>query len=148
MNISAWSIRNPIAPILLFGILLLLGWQSFNKLPITQFPVIDIPLVSISVAQPGAAPAELETQVTRLVEDAVAGINGIDKINSEVTDGQSETMAEFRMDVPTDKAVQDVKDAIDGIVEDLPANVETPIVTRVDVESQAVVTYAVSAAPS
>ncbi len=145
MNISAWSIRNPIAPILLFALLLLLGWQAFNKLPITQFPTIDIPLVSITVAQPGAAPAEMETQVTRVVENAVAGISGIDNITSTVTDGQSLTTAEFRMEVATDRAVQDVKDAIDGILGDLPGDVEAPIVTRVDVEGQAIVTYAVSA---
>ena len=62
MNFSAWSIRNPVAPILAVALLLLLGWQSFNTLPITQFPTIDVPLVSVSVSQPGAAPAELETQ--------------------------------------------------------------------------------------
>jgi len=62
MNFSAWAIRNPIAPILGFVVLLFLGWQSFNALPITRFPNIDVPLVAVTVAQPGAAPAELESQ--------------------------------------------------------------------------------------
>ena len=145
MNISAWSIRNPVAPLLAFALLMLLGWQSFQSLPITQFPVIDVPLVSVSVTQPGAAPAELETQVTREVENAVAGIAGVKTITSTVTDGASDTSVEFRMTVPTEKAVQDVKDAIDGITGDLPGDVETPIVRRVDVAVQAILTYAVSA---
>ena len=145
MNFSAWSIRNPVAPLLAFFLLMLLGWQSFNALPITRFPNIDVPLVAVSVAQSGAAPAELETQVTKEIEDAVAGITGVKKVNSTVTDGLSTTVVEFRMDVTTDKAVQDVKDAVDQIRGDLPGDVEAPVVTRIDVEGQAIMTFAVSA---
>jgi multidrug efflux pump subunit AcrB len=105
MNFSAWSIRNPIAPILAFAILMFLGWQSFNTLPITRFPTIDVPLVAVTVNQSGAAPAELEAQVTKEIEDAVAGITGVKNIISTVTDGVSTTAVEFRMEVPTDKAV-------------------------------------------
>ncbi|MCA8881563.1 MAG: efflux RND transporter permease subunit [Rhodobacteraceae bacterium] len=144
MNFSAWSIRNPIAPILAFVILVVVGLQSFNALPITRFPTIDVPLVAVTVTQSGAAPAELETQVTKEVEDAVAGITGVKKITSTVTDGSSTTAVEFRMEVPTEQAVQDVKDAIDQIVGDLPGSVETPIVTKIDVEGQAIMTFAVS----
>jgi multidrug efflux pump subunit AcrB len=145
MNFSAWAIRNPVAPLLGFFLLMVLGWQSFNTLPITRFPNIDVPLVSITVAQSGAAPAELETQVTKEIEDAVAGIAGVKNVTSTVTDGVSSTAVEFRMDVPTDKAVQDVKDAVDQIRGDLPGDVEAPIVTRIDVEGQAIMTFAVSA---
>ena len=145
MNFSAWSIRNPVAPILAFFILMFLGWQSFNSLPITRFPNIDVPLVAVSVSQGGAAPAELETQVAKEVEDAVAGIAGVKNITTKITDGNSQTLVEFRMEVPTDKAVQDVKDAIDKIRGDLPADADTPIVSRIDVEGQAIMTFAVSA---
>ena len=144
MNASAWSIRNPVAPILAFVILVVLGVQSFLTLPVTRFPNIDIPLVSVAVVQPGAAPAEIETQVTKAIEDAVAGIAGVDRVISSVTDGVSSTVVEFRMEVPTDRAVQDVKDAVDGIRGDLPGDVEAPIVTRLDVEGQAILTYAVT----
>jgi len=144
MNFSAWSIRNPVAPLLGFFLLMIIGWQSFNGLPITRFPNIDVPLVAISVAQSGAAPAELEAQVTKEVEDAVAGLTGVKNVTSSVTDGLSSTVVEFRMDVETDKAVQDVKDAVDGIRGDLPADVETPIVTKIDVEGQAILTFAVT----
>ena len=144
MNFSAWSIRNPLAPLLAFFILLVLGWQSFNSLPITRFPNIDVPVISVSVNQSGAAPAELETQVTKVIEDAVAGITGVKNITSSVVDGASQTAVEFRIEVPTDKALQDVKDAVDRVTSKLPAGIDAPTITKVDVEGQAIMTFAVS----
>ncbi|MDX3927072.1 MAG: efflux RND transporter permease subunit [Shinella sp.] len=144
MNFSAWSIRNPIAPLLAFVLLVVLGIQSFNSLPITRFPNIDVPVISITVTQSGAAPAELEMQVTKEIEDAVAGIAGVDDIMSTVTDGSSVTSVLFEIEVPTNQALQDVKDAIDRIRSDLPATVEEPVVAKIDVEGQAIQTFAVS----
>ncbi|MCO5732108.1 efflux RND transporter permease subunit [Rhizobium sp. SSA_523] len=144
MNFSAWAIRNPIAPLLAFALLLFLGIQAFYQLPITRFPNIDVPVVSITVTQSGASPSELEMQVTKEVEDAVASISGVDEITSTVTDGLSTTAVLFRIEKPTEEAVQDVKDAIDRIRGDLPASVEEPIVSKVDVEGQAIQTFAVS----
>ncbi|MVA71981.1 AcrB/AcrD/AcrF family protein [Agrobacterium vitis] len=145
MNFSAWSIRNPIAPLLGFFLLMVLGIQSFNSLPITRFPNIDVAVVSISVTQSGASPSELEMQVTKEIEDAVASINGVDEISSKVNDGVSVTSVVFRIEIPTQQAVQDVKDAVDRIRNDLPAGVDEPIVNKVDVEGQAIQTFAVSA---
>lgn len=145
MNFSAWSIRNPVAPLLAFVLLMVVGWQSFNALPITRFPNIDFPLVAVSIAQPGASPSEMEAQVTKEIEDAVAGITGAKNVISTVTDGVSTTVIEFRIEVPTDKAVQDTKDAIDRIRGSLPSEIEPPTVTRIDVEGQAILTYAVKA---
>ncbi|OYU19874.1 MAG: ABC transporter permease [Rhodobacteraceae bacterium PARR1] len=144
MNFSAWSIRNPVAPLLAFFLLLIVGWNSFNTLPITRFPNIDVPLVAVNVAQSGAAPAEMETQVTKEIEDAVAGITGVKNVVSTVNDGVSTTVVEFRMEVPTEKAVQDTKDAIDRIRGNLPGSIEAPVVSRIDVEGQAIMTFAVS----
>ncbi|CAD7050615.1 AcrB/AcrD/AcrF family protein [Pseudorhizobium endolithicum] len=144
MNFSAWSIRNPIAPLLGFALLLFLGLQSFYSLPITRFPNIDVPVVSITVVQSGASPAELEMQVTKEVEDAVASISGVDEIQSTVTDGQSQTVVLFRIEKPTEEAVQDTKDAIDRIRSDLPATAEEPIVSKIDVEGQAIQTFSVT----
>jgi len=144
MNFSAWAIRNPIAPILAFIMLMFVGWQSFNAMPITRFPNIDVPLVAVSVAQSGAAPAEMETQITKIIEDAVAGVTGVKNVQSSITDGVSTTVAEFRMEVPTEKAVQDTKDAIDQIRGELPGDIEAPVVTRIDVEGQAILSFAVS----
>ncbi len=115
MNLSAWSIRNPIAPILVFFVLVVLGWQSFNALPITQFPNIDIPIVSIVVTQSGATPVELETQVTKLIEDEVAGISGVDHIESTVTDGRSATSVTFHWKCPPPRPCRMPRDAVDRI---------------------------------
>ncbi|WP_281976653.1 efflux RND transporter permease subunit [Pseudorhizobium flavum] len=144
MNFSAWSIRNPIAPLLGFALLLFMGLQSFYSLPITRFPNIDVPVVSVTVAQSGASPAELEMQVTKEVEDAVASISGVDEIQSTVTDGQSQTVVLFRIEKPTDEAVQDTKDAIDRIRSNLPASAEEPVVSKIDVEGQAIQTFSVT----
>jgi hydrophobic/amphiphilic exporter-1 (mainly G- bacteria), HAE1 family len=144
-NFSAWSIRNPVPPILLFVVLMLVGIMSFRALPITQFPNIDVPIIAVSVAQSGATPVELETQITKRVEDAVAGITGVKHINSTVTDGSSVTAIEFRLEVPTAKALQDVKDAVTKVRSDLPSGVDEPVVQSIDVEGQAIQTYAVRA---
>jgi multidrug efflux pump subunit AcrB len=144
MNFSAWSIRNPIAPLLGFFLLMFVGIQSFYALPITRFPNIDIPIVNVTVTQSGASPAELEMQVTKEVEDAVASITGVDEIQSTVTDGQSQTVIMFHLEVPTEQAVQDTKDAIDRIRGNLPSTVDEPIVSKIEAEGQAIQTFAVS----
>ena len=144
-NFSAWSIRNPVPPILMFAVLMLVGIFSFRALPITQFPNIDVPVILVSVGQSGATPAELENQVTKKVEDAVAAITGVKHITSTMTDGASNTAIEFRLEIPTDKALDDVKDAVAKIRGNLPGGVDEPIIQRIDVEGQAIQTYAVSA---
>ena len=107
-NISAWSIRNPIPSCLLFVILVALGIFSFSRLPITRFPNVDIPLITINISQSGAAPSELETQVTKRVEDAVAGVTGVKRVISSISDGLSQTTIEFRLEVNSDRALNDV----------------------------------------
>ncbi len=142
INFSAYSIRKPVPAILLFVVLCVLGLMSFRTLPVTRFPNIDVPLVSVTITQAGAAPAELELQVTKLVEDAVANINGVKHVISTLTDGQSTTAIEFRLEVDTDRALNDVKDAVEKIRPDLPRTIDEPIVERIDVEGQAILAYA------
>ncbi len=144
INISAWSIRRPVPAIVLFAVLTLLGVMSFISLPVTRFPNIDVPIISIKVTQSGAAPAELESQVTKEVEDAVANIPGVKHIVSTVTDGSSSTVMEFRLEVDQNRALNDVKDAIDKIRADLPRSIDEPIIQRIDVEGQSILTYAAS----
>ena len=144
-NISAWAIRNPLPSVLLFIVLTVLGTMSFMQLPVTRFPNIDIPIVSVVVTDPGVAPSELETQVTKRVEDAVANVTGVKNVMSTITEGRSSTVIEFRLEVDTATAVTDVKDAVERIRSDLPATADEPIVNRIDVEGQAILTYAVRA---
>ncbi|AGK59297.1 acriflavin resistance protein [Hyphomicrobium denitrificans 1NES1] len=142
INISAWSIRRPVPAIVLFAVLMLLGTLSFKQLPVTRFPNIDIPLISIIITQSGAAPAELETQVTKIVEDSVANITGVKHITSTLTDGTSTTIIEFRLETDTDRALNDVKDAIAKVRGDLPRTIDEPVIERIDVEGQAILTFA------
>jgi hydrophobic/amphiphilic exporter-1 (mainly G- bacteria), HAE1 family len=144
INFSAWSIRQPVPSILLFVVLCVLGLMSFKTLPLTKFPNIDVPLISVTIPQSGAAPAELETQVTKIVEDAVANITGVKHLLSTLTDGASTTVIEFRLEVNTDRALIDVKDAIEKARADLPRTIDEPIVSRIDVEGLAILTYALS----
>ncbi|HEX9882052.1 MAG TPA: efflux RND transporter permease subunit [Hyphomicrobium sp.] len=144
INISAWSIRRPVPAIVLFAVLTLLGVMSFVKLPVTRFPNIDVPVISITITQSGAAPAELESQVTKEIEDAVANIPGVKHIVSTVSDGLSSTVMEFRLEVDQDRALNDVKDAIDKIRADLPRTIDEPIIQRIDVEGQSILTFAAS----
>jgi hydrophobe/amphiphile efflux-1 (HAE1) family protein len=145
LNISAWSIRQPVPALVLFMVLMALGYVSFGQLPVTRFPNIDVPIVQVRVYQAGAAPSELEVQVTKKIEDAIAGVNGLKHQTSAITEGSSITTIEFRLEVNQDRAVNDVKDAIARIRTELPRTIEEPIVTRVQVEGLPIVTYAARA---
>ena len=142
LNISAWSIRKPLPAIVFSVILLVLGWTSFTRLPITRLPNADIPVVSVVVTEFGAAPAELEAQVTKPIEDAVSGVEGVRNIASSITDGVSATTIMFSLETNTDRALNDVKDAVTRVRADLPQNINEPLVQRVDVVGLPIVTYA------
>jgi multidrug efflux pump subunit AcrB len=144
LNVSAWSIRQPKPPLVLFAILIVLGFGSFRSLPVTQMPNIDVPVVTVAIAQAGAAPSELETQVARPVEDAVAGLTGVKHVTSALADGASVTMVEFVLETPTDRAVNDVRDAIAKIRSALPQSIEEPVIQRIDVAGLPILTYAAS----
>ncbi|MEJ6480255.1 efflux RND transporter permease subunit [Nostoc punctiforme UO1] len=142
-NISAWSIKKPVPTIVLFLILTVVGWFSFLSLGIDTNPNIDVPTVSIKVTQPGAGPAELESQVTKKIEDAVAGLGNIDYIISTVSDGNSKTTINFVLGADSDRATNDVRNAIAQIRQDLPQEINDPIVERLDFAGGPVITYAV-----
>ena len=137
-NISAWSIRNPVPPIVLFVALLMLGIGSFLTMDVNDNPDIDFPAAQVQVSQPGAAPTEIETQITQRVESAIRGINGVDEINSNVSEGSSSTFVQFAIGTPIDRAVNDVRNAIDQIRGDLPDGILEPQVQRVDIGGDAI----------
>ncbi|MBA3525974.1 MAG: efflux RND transporter permease subunit [Pseudomonadota bacterium] len=132
-NISSWCIQNPVPPIVLFIGLLLAGVVAFMRMDVTGNPDIDFPAASVSVSQPGAAPAEMENQITQRVESAIRGVDGVDEINSSVREGYSETFVQFRIGTPTDRAVTDVRDAIAQIRGDLPDGILEPQVQRANI---------------
>jgi len=142
LNISAWSIRNPLPPVVFSIILLALGWLSFTKLAVTHLPSADIPVISVAVGQFGAAPVELESQVTKIIEDGVSGVEGVRHISSSITDGLSVTTIAFALETNTDRALNDIKDAVTRVRSNLPQNVTEPLIQRVDVIGLPIVTYA------
>jgi hydrophobic/amphiphilic exporter-1 (mainly G- bacteria), HAE1 family len=142
-NISAKSIRQPIPAIVFFVLMGLAGLLGFKKLGINQFPDVDIPFVTVTVADPGAAPAEMETQVTRIVENSVATVGDVVHIMSNVQDGVSTTTVEFVFGKNIDRAVNDVRDAVTRVRSDLPGSINEPVITRSTTTGGPMLTYTV-----
>jgi multidrug efflux pump subunit AcrB len=142
-NISSWCIRNPVPPIVLFVGLMLAGLIAFAEMTVTNNPDIDFPGVTVGVSQPGAAPTEMEKQVTQKIEAAVRGVNGVDEIDSSVRDGFSNTFIQFQIGTPIDRAVNDVRNAVSQARSDLPEGILEPQVDRVDIAGDPIVYVAV-----
>ncbi|MBW4539603.1 MAG: efflux RND transporter permease subunit [Myxacorys chilensis ATA2-1-KO14] len=142
-NISAWSIRKPIPTLVLFIVLTLGGIVCYPMLGIDENPNVDIPTVTVTVTQPGADPTELESQVTKKVEDAVAGLGNIDQVTSTVNDGISRTAVAFVLGTNSDRATNDVRNAVAQVRQNLPQDINDPIVQRVDFSGGPIATYSV-----
>jgi multidrug efflux pump subunit AcrB len=142
-NISAWCIRNPVPPIVMFILLLLAGVVSFNRMDVNDNPDVEFPMVQVVVVQPGAAPSELETQVTQRVEAAVRAVSGVDELSSYVAEGNSRTMVQFAIGTPIDRAYNDVNQAVQQIRSDLPDGILEPQVVRVDAAGGPITYFAV-----
>src|SRR3954470_21090741 len=140
-NISAWSIRNPVPSLVLFVALTLAGVVSFLRMDVNDNPDIEFPAVSVVVSQPGAAPTELETQVTQRIEGAVRGVNGVDEISSRVSEGTSFTFVVFNIGVPVDRAVNDVRNAVAQVRSSLPEGILEPQVKLEQVASGGPIAY-------
>ncbi|MEX6725140.1 efflux RND transporter permease subunit [Parapedomonas caeni] len=143
-NISSWAIRNPVPPIVLFAVLSFLGLVAFLRMPINNMPDIAFPLVQVTVSQPGAAPTEMETQITQRIEGAVASVGNVRNIQSRTIEGNAFLFVEFQIGTPIDRAVNDVRDAVSKVRADLPEGIMEPLIQRVDVDGGAIVYYAVS----
>ncbi|MBV8852916.1 MAG: efflux RND transporter permease subunit, partial [Sinobacteraceae bacterium] len=119
-NLSAWAIRHPVSPVVLFVVLLFMGIVAFIRMPVTLDPDIAFPLVHVLVYQPGAAPQEIETQVMQKVEGSVAGVGNIHNITSAALEGVATIWIEFQIGTPIDRAVADVRDAVSKVRSQLP----------------------------
>ncbi len=144
-RISGWAIRNPVATTVLFLCLTLSGLVAFSKLRLNEMPDTDIPTVSISVTWAGAAPTEIETQVTRLIEDSVAGLGNVDRIRSTVNEGRSSSSVEFAIGTDIDRATNDVRNAVASVRAKLPQAVLDPVIRRVEATGRAIITFVVDA---
>ncbi|MGY0505882.1 efflux RND transporter permease subunit [Luteimonas sp. e5] len=143
-RLSLWGIRNPVPSVMLFFVLCVAGLWGFHKLPVAMFPDIALPMTIVSVSQPGASPSQLETEVTRRVEDAVATLNGVKRVSSTVVEGMSTTAIEFQLESDVMEALNDTKDAITRIRMDLPQDIQEPIISKVEIGGD-LLTYALEA---
>ena len=144
MNVSSWSIKNPIPAVMLFVLLTFGGMLSFNAMKVQNFPDIDLPTVSVSASLPGAAPAQLETEVARKLENSIATVQGLKHVYTKVQDGGVSVTAEFRLEKPVQEAVDDVRSAVARVRSDLPADVRDPVVTKVDLAGQPILAFTVA----
>ncbi|HSV54661.1 MAG TPA: efflux RND transporter permease subunit [Burkholderiaceae bacterium] len=143
MNVSAWSIKNPIAAMMLFVLLTFAGLLSFQAMKVQNFPDLDLPTVTVSISLPGAAPAQLENEVARKVENSIATVQGLKHIYTKVQDGGVTLTAEFRLEKPVQEAVDDVRSAVSRVRGELPADVRDPIVNKLDLARQPVLAFTI-----
>ncbi len=143
MNFSAWAIRRPLPSLMIFFVLCVAGLWGFHKLPVARFPDVSFPMVTVQVDLPGASPSQLETEVTRKIEDAVATIHGVKRVMSTVSEGGSNTAVEFLLDTPLPDALDDVRDAVTRVRADLPQDIQEPIIAKVNIGGS-LMTYAVA----
>jgi multidrug efflux pump subunit AcrB len=143
-NISAWAIRHPITPIVLFVVLFFLGITAFIRLPINLDPDVSFPAADIIISQPGAAPTEMETQIAQKVEGSISSIGNVRNITTFIVEGEVRIFVLFEIGTPIDRAVTDVRDAVAKVRNDLPQGIIEPLVSRVNVDGGAFADYAVT----
>src|SRR6478672_8419657 len=143
MNFSAWAIGRPLPALMIFFVLCVTGLWGFHELPIARFPDVSFPMVTVAVSLPGASPSQLETEVTRKVEDSVATLNGVKRVTSSVSEGLSSTAVEFYLDTDISTALDDVRDAVTRIRADLPQDIQEPVIAKVNVGGS-LMTYTVA----
>ncbi|GAB1385444.1 efflux RND transporter permease subunit [Melaminivora sp.] len=144
MNLSAWSIRNPIPAAMLFVLLTLGGLMGFRAMKVQNFPDMDLPIVIVTAALPGAAPGQLESDVARKIENAIATTQGLKHISTTLVDGVASIAAEFQLEKPVQEAVDDVRSAVARVRADLPADLRDPIVTKLELSAQPIQAYAIA----
>lgn len=144
MNVSTWSIKNPIPALMLFVLLTFGGLIAFNAMKVQNFPDMDLPTISVTVSLPGASPTQLENDVARKVENSIATLQGLKHIYTKVQDGGATITAEFRLEKPTQEALDDVRSAVARVRADLPGDVRDPIITKMDLAAQPVLAFTVA----
>ena len=143
INVSSWSIKNPIPAVMLFVMLCFAGMVSFSSMKVQNFPDIDLPTISVTASLPGTAPAQMETEVARKIENAIASLQGLKHITSKVQDGSTTISAEFRLEKPIQEALDDVRSAVNRIRSELPGDLKDPVISKLDLAGQPILAYTV-----
>jgi multidrug efflux pump subunit AcrB len=145
MNVSSWSIRNPIPAILLFAMLSFLGVMAFKAMKIQMFPDIDLPMITVTAQMPGASPDQMETEVARKIENALASAQGLKHLYTQVKDGIAIVSAEFRLERDSREALEDVRSTLTRIRSDLPREMLDPVINKVEMSGKPILTYTIAA---
>ena len=143
MNVSSWSIKNPVPALILFILLTLAGFISFNAMKIQNFPDLELPTVTVNASLPGASPGQLENEVARKIENSIAKLQGLKHIYSKIQDGSVTITAEFRLEKPTQEAVDDVRSAVSEIRADLPDDLRDPIISKVNLAGTPILAFTI-----
>jgi multidrug efflux pump subunit AcrB len=143
MNVSAWSIRNPIPGILIFALLTILGFMGFGAMKVQLFPDVDLPMVTVTATLPGASPDQMETEVARKIENALASAQGLKHLYTQVKEGVAIVSVEFRLERNSNAALEDVRSAISRIRSDLPREMQDPVINKIELSSRPILTYAI-----
>src|SRR4051794_30394343 len=139
------SVRRPVFATVLILSLTVIGVFSFTRLGVDQFPKVDLPMIMITTVQPGAAPEQVETEISDKIEEAVNTISGIDELRSISSEGVSNVMVSFLLDKDTNVAAQEVRDKINGIIPLLPKTAQQPKIDKLDPDAAPVLSIALSA---
>ena len=143
INVSSWSIKNPIPAVMLFVMLCFAGMVSFGAMKVQNFPDIDLPTITVTASLPGTAPAQMETEVARKIENAISSLQGLKHITTKVQDGSTTISAEFRLEKPIQEALDDVRSAVNRIRSELPGDLKDPVISKLDLAGQPILAYTV-----
>jgi multidrug efflux pump subunit AcrB len=144
LNFVTWAIRNPVPVAMLFVILTVAGLFAFRRLDIQDRPDIAFPYITVSMSYAGTPPDQLETEITRKIEDTLANVVGVTHITSNVSLGSSITTVEFDIGTDLSQAVDDVRDAVTRVRSSLPGDALEPVISRATTSGNAILTYSVS----
>ncbi len=144
MNISSWSIRNPIPAILLFMLLTIFGLFTFRAMKIQNMPDMDLPMIVVSASLPGAAPSQMETEIARKIENSIASLQGVKHITTTLQDGTATITIEFRLEKPIQEALDEVRDAVSRVRSDLPSDMRDPVISKSNIAGSPILTYTVA----
>lgn len=146
MNISSWSIRNPVPAVLVFLLLTVLGLIGLQRLQIQDFPDMDLPTINVSASLEGAAPAQLETEVARKIEDKLASLTLLDHVTTTITQGAVSIAVSFKLDKNSEQALSEVRNAVDSARAELPASMSAPNVSKLTTSGSAILTFTAESA--
>ncbi|MGY5797335.1 efflux RND transporter permease subunit [Rheinheimera faecalis] len=144
LNISSWAIRTPTPAILLFVLLTFAGLLGFQSMKVQDLPDLELPTVTVTASLPGASPSQLETDVARKLENALATVQGVRHIYSNLTEGEARLTIEFRLERPIQQALDDVRDAVARVRADLPADLRDPVIKKEELSGSPILTYSIA----